>query len=224
MKLNKQNIPFTMVANEVLVRTDLSLKAKGMFAYLFSKPQGWDFAADRIASECKEERKTILSILSELESAGLLKRQKQSDGRVDYNIEYADTQSTINGLRVSEPKSQSPLVVLRHGAESGLISNKDLNSNKELEVTQTAYAFEDFYKDFPLHVGKKKASAIYARITEPNRLLIKADIPKRMQSDQWKRGFVPHPTTYLNGERWNDDVVIGSPVKSGSFQSTVHKI
>ncbi len=96
MKLSKKNIPFTMVANDVLYRDDISLKAKGLFAYLFSKPDGWDFAARRIANECVEEYKAILAGLRELEKAGLLKRQKQGDGRMDYLIEYSDPQPRKN--------------------------------------------------------------------------------------------------------------------------------
>lgn len=83
-----------MVANEVLNRADLSLKAKGLFAYLFSKPDNWDFAAERIAKECLEERKTILSVLSELEEKKLLHRERQQSGRVRYTIHYADATDT----------------------------------------------------------------------------------------------------------------------------------
>ncbi len=104
MKLQKENIPFTMVANEVLNRADLSLKAKGLFAYLFSKPDGWDFAAERIAKDCLEERKTILSILSELEEKKLLHREKLPSGRVRYTIHYAD--ATDNGTASLFPESE----------------------------------------------------------------------------------------------------------------------
>ncbi len=133
MKLHKQDIPFTMVANEVLYRTDLSLKAKGMFAYLFSKPEGWEFAADRIAREMKEARKSVLGALQELEGAGLLSRQRRPDGKVDYTIEYADSQSTEKGLGLfdAEPKSQKGTVAKGHGAEKGRISKKDIDSKKE---------------------------------------------------------------------------------------------
>lgn len=45
------------------------------------------------------------------------------------------------------------------------------------------------------------------RLREKDRLAILADIPKRVQEDRsWKAGYVPHPTTYLNGERWNDAI------------------
>jgi len=32
-----------------------------------------------------------------------------------------------------------------------------------------------------------------------------ADTCKRISDDaQWRRGFIPHPTTYINGDRWED--------------------
>lgn len=88
MKLSKANVPFTMVANEVLSRADLSLKAKGLYAYLFSKPDDWDFAADRIAKECKEERKAVMRVLKELEVGGLLTRIRQKNSRMEYHLAY----------------------------------------------------------------------------------------------------------------------------------------
>lgn len=89
MQLEKQNIPFTMVANEVLVRADVTLQEKGLFAYLFSKPQGWEFSADRIASETKEDRKTIQRVLKKLESSQLLKRTRLPNGKMQYLIRYS---------------------------------------------------------------------------------------------------------------------------------------
>ena len=89
MKLSKANVPFTMVANEVLSRTDLSLKAKGLYAYLFSKPDDWDFAAERIATECKEERKAVMRTLKELEVAKLLTRVRLKNSRMEYHLSYA---------------------------------------------------------------------------------------------------------------------------------------
>ena len=89
MKLSKANVPFTMVANEVLSRADLSLKAKGLYAYLFSKPDDWDFAAERIAKECKEERKAVMRTLKELEVAKLLTRVRLKNSRMEYHLSYA---------------------------------------------------------------------------------------------------------------------------------------
>ena len=88
MKLSKANVPFTMVANEILSRADLSLKAKGLYAYLFSKPDGWDFAAERIAQECKEGKDVVFRILKELERGELLERRRLPSGRMEYHLAY----------------------------------------------------------------------------------------------------------------------------------------
>ena len=89
MKLSKANVPFTMVANEVLSRADLSLKAKGLYAYLFSKPDDWDFAAQRIAEECKEGKDVVFRVLKELERGKLLERRRLPSGRMEYHLSYA---------------------------------------------------------------------------------------------------------------------------------------
>ena len=50
-KLQKVKINFTQVSNEILNNKNISAKAKGIYAYLFSKPDDWSFAYNRIASE-----------------------------------------------------------------------------------------------------------------------------------------------------------------------------
>jgi len=135
MKIKRQDVPFTMVANEVLCRTDISLKAKGLFAYLFSKPDGWDFAGERIAWEMKESRKSVLTALKELENSELLSRKKQPNGRVVYVLKYS-SQSPESGLWLDDPKSQKGTVPKGHGAKRGPISNKDSKSNKDSEINK----------------------------------------------------------------------------------------
>lgn len=138
MKYTKEPIPFTMVANEVLYRTDISLSAKGIFAYLFSKPEGWEFSAVRMASECKEGRKSVLSALLELKGAGLIERKKFSNGKIHYYVKYSDPQSPPQELRLLLPQSPSGTVPYKHRAPRGSISNKysttkkDKENNKEL--------------------------------------------------------------------------------------------
>lgn len=143
MKLQKQDTPFTMVANEVLYRSDLSLKAKGMFAYLFSKPEGWDFSGDRIVAEMKDKRRAIYTTLTELENAGLLKRLRQADGKMDYVIKYSDKpeenkmQKPLDGFS-KEPKQQS--------AKMSSISNTVIDSNKDIYsngVNEVIEAFKE---------------------------------------------------------------------------------
>lgn len=62
--------------NELVNSKEISLKAKGLFAYIQSKPDGWDFSAERIAQQLKEGLPAIMSTLKELEQFGYLKRER----------------------------------------------------------------------------------------------------------------------------------------------------
>lgn len=86
--LVKATIPFTQVPNGLLYDPELSFKAKGLWAYISAKPSGWNFSADRIAMETKEERKSILAGLKELVEAGYLSCKKLSNGRMEYTLKW----------------------------------------------------------------------------------------------------------------------------------------
>jgi len=77
--LKKISVPFTQVANCVLQDKNLSFRAKGVYAYLYSKPDGWKFSATRIASDSSDGRKPVLKALRELEKGKYLQRVKHND-------------------------------------------------------------------------------------------------------------------------------------------------
>lgn len=91
----KQVIPFTQVPNSLLYDPDISFKAKGLWAYMSAKPDGWNFSADRIAMETKEERKAILSGLKELSGAGYITAKKLKDGRIEYTLHWEVVRTSV---------------------------------------------------------------------------------------------------------------------------------
>lgn len=74
---------------------------------------------------------------------------------------------------------------------------------------QQADRFEEWWKEYPKKTKKKEALRVWRKAKLDllcDRLL--EDVRRRMVSDdRWKRGFIPDPTTYLRGERWNDEIV-----------------
>jgi len=78
--------------------------------------------------------------------------------------------------------------------------------------------FDRFWKTYPRHEKKKNAREIWKR-KKLDQLAeqITADVTKRIsEHGAWLDGFIPHATTYLNGERWNDEIVpkgLGTPGK-----------
>ena len=132
-QLLKQETGFAQIKNEVLNDEELSLKAKGLFAYIYSKPNDWDFSAERITLDSKDEIKAVRSAIKELEDNEYLTRKRLATGRVTYFIHYD-----------KKPQCQKAIVPKSHSAKIGTVSNKDLKQTKIKKVTKN-YIQEDIF-------------------------------------------------------------------------------
>lgn len=81
--LRKSTIPFTMVANAVLVNPEISAMAKGIYCYLCSKPDGWQFHNDIICREIKESIQRFRTAINELIDAGFIVRRQFKDDKTN---------------------------------------------------------------------------------------------------------------------------------------------
>lgn len=90
----------------------------------------------------------------------------------------------------------------------------DINTNVFISSStdnQLRIIFEnDFWQPYPkeFRAKKKEAFELYRKKNLYEiKDTIKADICVRKEKHQpWKDGYVPHPTTYLRGERWTDEI------------------
>ena len=71
---NRLKNNFTIVDNSVLNSLDLSLGAKGLYAFLNSKPDGWDFSYRGLSSQLKETERVLAKFVKELVLANVLLR------------------------------------------------------------------------------------------------------------------------------------------------------
>lgn len=133
MQISKDNVPFTQVANVVLTSPKISLKAKGLYAYLFSKPDTWEFSSHRMEGELKESHPTIVKLLRELEHHCLLMRKRQKNGKVEYFLTYSMCDITPSKESLLGPELKKAQVKILHSEESLPISNIDNTSNIEEE-------------------------------------------------------------------------------------------
>jgi len=87
--------------------------------------------------------------------------------------------------------------------------------------------FQEFWLAYPRKVGKGAARRSWKRI-RPNPELqqqILNSLAQHTYSFDWSREhgrFIPHPATFLNQERWDDELVDppDPSVESGEFGST----
>jgi hypothetical protein len=93
-------------------------------------------------------------------------------------------------------------------------------SIEESNSTQSI-SFNDFWILYPKKADKKKAEIIWKKLSYEMQQKILIDVPLRKDGKQWKEGFIPNPTTYLNGERWNDEIIpfTGSKALTNSFNN-----
>lgn len=77
--------------------------------------------------------------------------------------------------------------------------------------------FPKFWKFYPNKVGKAAAQKAWAKlkVTDDLFALIADGLAKQVVSEGWLKDggkFIPHPSTWLNGKRWEDEVKPSSNV------------
>jgi hypothetical protein len=85
----------------------------------------------------------------------------------------------------------------------------DLDLDLDLDSDLDSCRFDEFWELYPVKKGKATAekkwkSAKLDTLADTILASIKERIAREW--DMSKKAFIPHPTTYLNGERWNDEV------------------
>jgi hypothetical protein len=69
--------------------------------------------------------------------------------------------------------------------------------------------FDSFWELYPKRVAKKDARKAWdkLKVTDELFLLIEQDIKQRIDMGLWDDyQYVPYPATYLNAERWDDEL------------------
>ena len=86
------------------------------------------------------------------------------------------------------------------------------NKKQEREQKQEVQArFDRFWSEYPRHEGKQNAIKAFQKINpddELTEIMIRA-VQKQKTSAQWQENggqYIPHPATWLNGRRWEDEV------------------
>jgi len=67
--------------------------------------------------------------------------------------------------------------------------------------------FDAFWAAYPRKESKQAARKAWSRLRPPAELqaAILAAVARQKGSEQWLRGVIPHPATWLNNRRWEDE-------------------
>jgi len=78
----------------------------------------------------------------------------------------------------------------------------------QLQVREEAATFDDFWLIYPRRVAKKDAKRAWDKITpkvQMQALIALADW-RQVWLSRGELQYVPHPASWLNGERWDDEL------------------
>ena len=216
--LKNPRVPWGSTPNTLLYSTKISLKAKGLYAFMESKPNDWNFTSSSMASQLKESRKSILSAMQELKDSGWLAYQKNRDGSgvyellgrfvaVDHNTQpksQNDTQAIESHSPVSA-RCQNGTV-----SKGDCISKKDIPSKKDLDSkTENTKAFDSFWEVYPRKERKADARKMWKKMKLDSLVdLIISDVKiRKTKHKSWVDGFVLGPVKYLSNETWEEEIL-----------------
>lgn len=84
----------------------------------------------------------------------------------------------------------------------------------EVETNQESANFDYFWSLYPNKVGKPKAKQSYLKAVRSHSFeIILAGLKRHLTCNQWTKDngqFIPHPTTWLNQERFNDTPMVSA--------------
>lgn len=199
VKLKKYNTGYTQVLNEVIYNKTISLRAKGLYAYLFSKPDEWQFHWEVMATEIQETKGQMYPAIKELIEAGyIMRKQAKSENGVFGGIIY----------EFLEPCAVSPCAEKTVYGKTSIHNNTDILSNtdnKKKEIYKES--FEKFWKEFPKErIGNKdKAYSAWKRAIKEKRTTEEEIIQaakQYSQSEEVKRGYAKGCQAWINDDRF----------------------
>ena len=133
--------------------------------------------------------------------------------RDEYTRQKRGESSRFGGTPNPTPKAAPmPPFGVGNGRDKGDGSSSSSSSSRTTPPNppKASEAFSHFWDAYPRKVAKPAAQKAWGRIQHADGLLpvMLAAIAAQKQSEQWRKeagAFIPHPATWLNQRRWEDE-------------------
>ena len=223
IRVNKTR-DFTVMSNYHFKDKRLSLKAKGLLSQMLSLPDSWDYTIAGLVAINKENETAIKGALSELKEFGYLTvtkltPDKTESGRFEYIYDIYEQPS--RNPQVEKQGIENLPVESLAVENQGQLNTKQLSTNNKIsninispssEVMNNADIwFMNFWNIYPKKVGKANAmkkfktkcknEKQYSFIMNALKIQIETTYSKR------EKKYIPDPATWINQERWNDEII-----------------
>ncbi len=100
-------------------------------------------------------------------------------------------------------------------------NNKDFcasdDARPKIEQIEVDHLFDNFWQIYPNKKDRARAKKRWEKLKQSERLLILEKLKEQVIRDKQYSGdpaYVPLPSTYLNGRRWEDEICVGTTQSS----------
>lgn len=196
----------------VMVQQDDAVKLLAIGLLNFADDEGYFYAEPkmvRAALRPLDEDSTIVRrSIEQLEKIGyVITCQHPTHGLLGRIVSFTDHQridrpreSKIQSIWPKKPSTINRRSFDDHSPLEG--KGKEQGTGKVISD-----AFDQFWAAWPKKKAKVDAQKAFAKCKVPLEVLLSA-ILRQSRSDEWKKDngkYIPHPATWINGRRWEDD-------------------
>lgn len=196
--------------NRALVLTRIFYRADGAWREAHEADGHWWWRArySVVADETGLSDQQVRRCINWLVKEGHIEaREFRQGGITDRTLSYrviSDLSESTGDVSDSTPQSLSDSTPL---PSMQTLKTYKLFDGERTEV-EIDHAFDIFWKIYPKHVAKVKARAAFVKALKTTRVAEIVDGARLYQRAmrQSDPKFIAHPTTWLNQERWTDDL------------------
>ncbi|XOJ10537.1 helix-turn-helix domain-containing protein [Corynebacterium striatum] len=208
---------FTLIPNDIFRDPDISPRAVKVYGFLRSHTSGFRINVRGIATQMGMGKNSVNAAIQELENAGYIAREWKQEGNLRTGIEYLVFDSRCPHSRDTENRvyRESGLPETgTHKEDQFLKEDQSFKEDQSLasaRSSETPEAFDEWWKHYPKKVGKGQARKAFKAALKKTTLEELSEATKRFSEHHRAAGtekrFIPNPATWLNGERWGDELV-----------------
>ena len=211
---------YTVVPNDTVRDGSLSFEATGLLCFLLSLPADWAIHKSWLQNQklgCGRDKLTRL--ISELEEAGYIKREvsQLDDGKLNGYDWFVYPTASLKNRNTDNPDDGKPATTKERSLKSKDSTNLDQSKIAREELEESS--FDYWWSFYPKKVARAAALKSWKKTIKKMDEQTIRDLTNHIADDCKMRlssleagedkflGFDRlHATTYLNQERYNDDV------------------
>ena len=200
---------FTVIDNVFLQRKDMTLKAKGLLAFMLSLPADWDYSIKGLTKILREGLDGIRATINELENLGYMTR-----GQDEWVVrEIALENPTLENPALENPTLENPTLEnpTQINKQNKQRTKKEQRTNVESEV-DFEKEFQELWSLYPKKRAMQECFMSYAyhrkdtTFEEIKHGLL--NYLEHIKTEQPEHRFIKTSLTWFNKKAWSDVYVL----------------